>query len=137
MVVLVVVLCVLGVALVVLGICGVRESLPRNRFVGVRTEDALSCQEAYALANKVAGLPTGAAGVLLILAAVGVAGLDGAEAAVVGAVGAAGALGLLLAGGVQGGRAAQALTTGATTPAGPHARCTDCVGCDLMASLRG
>lgn len=133
--VVVVLLVVVGVALVVLGLLGLTERLPRNRVVGVRTPDAMSCQEAFALANKVAGLPTAAAGVLFVLAGVAVAGLDGADALVVALVGTLGAAGLVVAAGVQGSRVATALAR-SEAPVGPDARCADCTGCDLMASLR-
>lgn len=131
----VVVLVLLGLALLGIGTAGWSARLGRNRFAGVRTPAAMSCDEAFTLANRVAGPATVTAGALLVLAGVGVAGLDGPEGVLVGVVGTLGAVGLVLAGGVLGGRAAQAYVDGAV-PAGPHARCADCTGCELMSSLR-
>ncbi len=104
------------------GYLGWQGKLSRDRGAGVRTETTLRSDEAFAVANKVAGLPTMAAG------AVGIAGglaaltmpsaLGTTLAAVLGVVG---LLGLLAAGGVLGNRAAAAVPEPA--PAG------GCGGC--------
>lgn len=129
------VLVLLGLALLAVGFAGLAGRLPRNRWAGVRTPAAMSCDEAFALANRVAGPAILTSGVLGVLTGAGVLGLDGSEAVLVGVVGGLGALGLVLAGGVLGGRAAAARVSG-TAPVGPHARCADCTGCELMSSVR-
>lgn len=129
------VLALLGLVLLGVGSAGLTGRLPPNRWAGVRTPAAMSCDEAFTLANRVAGPAILTSGGLLVLAAVGAVGLDGSEAVLAGVLGTLGAAGLVLAGGVLGGRAAQALTSGAV-PSAPHSRCADCTGCALMSSIR-
>ncbi len=47
------------------GVLGLTGRLPRNRFVGVHTEDALSTEETFRLANRVAAPTSLIAGFLL------------------------------------------------------------------------
>lgn len=83
---------VLAVAVAVIALAGLAERLPRNRWAGVRTPDTLRDEEAFALANKVAG-PTllAAAGLLVIggLAGILVGGALGVGALLVSIVAAA------------------------------------------------
>ena len=127
-----IVLAALGLAFVALGVAGWSGRLRRNRFAGVRTPAAMSCEEAFALANRVAGPSIVTAGVLLVLAGAGVLGLDGAQARVVAGLGVAGSVGMLIAGGRLGARAAELL--GAD---GPHDRCADCTGCVFGSAAPG
>ncbi|WP_147141004.1 SdpI family protein, partial [Nocardia ninae] len=84
------VLFVLALVAVTTGALGLIGRLPRNRFVGVHTEAALSDDETFRIANRVAAPTSLAAGALLFagglvaLAASGlVALLVGAGAAIV------------------------------------------------------
>ncbi|WP_107653345.1 SdpI family protein [Nocardia suismassiliense] len=84
------VLFVLALVAVTTGALGLIGKLPRNRFVGVHTEAALSDDETFRIANRVAAPTSLAAGALLFagglvaLAASGlVALLGGAGAAIV------------------------------------------------------
>lgn len=96
-----------GVALAVAGSLGWRGSLPRNRFVGVRTVAAMASDDAFRAGNRVAGPVLVAAGLVAVLGGLAALAAPSAAAfAVVAAVAAAGALGLALAGGVLGSRAA-------------------------------
>ena len=80
MLVLAIVLWVLGLVVAATGIAGLLEKLPPNRFVGIRTPEAVKNAQTWALANRVAGPTTALAGTLLIVggfAAVGIGGLVG------------------------------------------------------------
>ena len=118
-IVLPVVLGLIGVAFAAAGSLGVRGQLRRNRFFGVRTKATLRDDEAFALANKVAGAPNLAAGAIALVAAVAAA-LNPAVGLVVGLVGLVGSVVVAAAGGVLGHRAAEAMPE--QTPAG-------CGGC--------
>ncbi|WP_083959350.1 SdpI family protein [Streptoalloteichus hindustanus] len=128
-----VVLLALGVGLVLIGSRGLRGTLPRNRFAGVRTEPALRSEDTFRLANRVAGLPNVVAGGVGGLAGLAVLGLPStASVLVVGLVGLAGAFGLAVAGNVLGTRAAAAL------PQPKAAGCGGCCGgCTVKQSLCG
>ncbi|MPY97697.1 MAG: hypothetical protein GEU97_06780 [Actinophytocola sp.] len=92
------------------GFLGWQGRLSRDRGTGVRTEATLRSDEAFAVGNKVAGLPTMAAGVVGIaggLAALAMPSALGTTLAAVFSV--VGLLGLLAAGGVLGNRAAAAV----------------------------
>ncbi|EHK84515.1 hypothetical protein SZMC14600_17739 [Saccharomonospora azurea SZMC 14600] len=52
------------------GFLGWREKLPRSRGAGVRTDATMRSDEAFRVANRVAALPTMAAGVVGVLAGV-------------------------------------------------------------------
>jgi uncharacterized membrane protein len=62
-----------GLVIAAVGLLGLRERLPPNRFFGVRTAATLRDASTFRLANKVAGLPTMVAGLTGMLA--GIAGL--------------------------------------------------------------
>nr|WP_198428763.1 SdpI family protein [Nocardia bovistercoris] len=55
----------LALVAVATGVLGLAGRLPRNRFVGVHTEDALSTDETFRIANRVAAPTSVAAGFLL------------------------------------------------------------------------
>nr|WP_093944890.1 SdpI family protein [Actinoalloteichus hoggarensis] len=95
-----------GAALLVIGWRGLRETLPRNRFAGVRTEATLRSDEAFRVGNRAAGLPTLVSGVIGVLTAAGVLGLSGPAQWLALGVGVLGLIGLTVAGGVLGTRAA-------------------------------
>ena len=114
-----VVLGLIGVAFATIGFLGVRGRLQRNRFFGVRTKATLRDDETFALANKIAGVPNVAAGVIALVAAVASA-VNPASALVIGLVGLVGSVVVASAGGVVGHRAAEAMPEQA--PAG-------CGGC--------
>ncbi|SFA80789.1 SdpI/YhfL protein family protein [Amycolatopsis marina] len=104
------------------GYLGWREKLPRDRGAGVRTAATLRSDEAFRVANKVAGMPTMVAGAVGVIG--GGAGLlmpttGGLIAASV--IGLLGMFALLAGGGVLGHRAATAV------PAPPAP--TGCGGC--------
>ncbi len=92
------------------GYLGWREKLPRSRRAGVRTDATMRSDEAFRVANRVAGLPTmvgGAVGVLAGAAALAMPGTGGAVIAAV--VGVLGVFVLLAGGGLLGHRAAAAV----------------------------
>ena len=65
MLVVAVILFVLAAATLATGVAGLTGRLPRNRWVGVRTEQTVSDDRAFALANRVAAPTTIAAAALL------------------------------------------------------------------------
>ncbi|RJQ83362.1 SdpI family protein [Pseudonocardiaceae bacterium YIM PH 21723] len=96
-----------GMAIGYAGWRGLRRTLPRNRFFGVRTEQTLRNENAFAVANQVAGLPNLVAGVVMLL--VGVLSLfvgSSSVALTVLLVGIVAAGLVAVAGGVQGAKAA-------------------------------
>ncbi|MFC4005276.1 SdpI family protein [Prauserella oleivorans] len=113
------------------GYLGLREKLPRDRGAGVRTAATLRSDEAFRVANRVAGLPTIVAGAVGVLA--GVAGLlmPNAWGTVIAAViGLVGMFALVAGGGVLGHRAAAAVPPPSEVPAG----CSGCAcgGCSAL-----
>ncbi|MFJ1459232.1 SdpI family protein [Nocardia sp. N2S4-5] len=86
------ILFVLAVVAVVTGVLGLSGSLPRNRFFGVHTDEALRTEESFRIANRVAAPTSFGAGVLLAAGGVialfagGVVGMVGALLAAVIAV---------------------------------------------------
>ncbi|WP_216212212.1 SdpI family protein [Amycolatopsis aidingensis] len=105
------------------GWLGWRERLPRGRGAGVRTSATLRGDEAFRVANKVAGLPTLAGGGVGVLAGAAALFVPSTAAAIVTAViGLLGMFGLLAAGGVLGHRAALAVPE----PAAPAGGCAGC-----------
>jgi uncharacterized membrane protein len=107
-IVLPVVLGLVGVFLALVGYLGLTGKLPRNRYVGVRTAPAMRDDEAFQLANRVAGLPNLAAA--LVAVGAGTAAVVNPDAALtVGVVGIVGAVAITLAAGVVGHRAAEAM----------------------------
>jgi uncharacterized membrane protein len=122
-----VVFVLVGVSFVVIGVLGLRGSLRRNRYFGVRTPAALRSDEAFTLANRVAGLPTLVAGAVGVLGSVTSLALSTAIIPL--AVGTVGMFAIVLAGAVAGHRAAEALPE-PELPAG-CAGCA-CGGCGLV-----
>jgi hypothetical protein len=102
------------------GYLGWSGRLSRQRAAGVRTSATMRSDEAFALGNRVAGLPTMAAGVIGIVGGLAALAMPTDIGAVVAAaIGGVGLLGLLAAGGMLGHRAA------ATVPDEP----AGCGGC--------
>lgn len=123
---------VLGVLVGFGGFLGFRERLTREGGTGVRTEAALRSEEAFKLANRVAGLPTMAGGAISVLT--GLAGLAMPTAGGLISAALAGVLAMFLlvvGGGVLGNRAA--MTVPAPAPAAP-AGCSGCAcgGCGVF-----
>ena len=129
---------VLGAALVLaaavlltVAALGARGRLRRNPVAGVRTRRTLASDDAFALANRVAAAPLGAAGVVALLGgAVVLAGGPLAPTWTVLVVATAGMLGLTGLGGALGDRAAARVAAPASACAGA------CAGCDLVAGCR-
>ena len=125
---------VLGLLVGFGGFLGFRERLTREGGTGVRTQAALRSEEAFKLANRVAGLPTMAGGAISVLA--GLAGLAMPTTGGLVSAALAGVLAMLVlvaGGGVLGNRAA--LTVPAPAPAAP-AGCSGCAcgagGCGVF-----
>lgn len=103
------------------GYLGWSGRLSRQRAAGVRTSATMRSDEAFVLGNRVAGLPTMAAGVIGIIGGLAALAMPtDAGAVVAAAIGAVGLVGLLAAGGVLGHRVA------ATVPEPPAAGCGGC-----------
>lgn len=122
---------VVGLLIGVVGVLGLRERLPRNRFGGVRTPATMRSDQTFRVANKVAGLPVAVGGAVGVVS--GVVGLVAASLLVAG-VGFAGMFGIALAGGIFGHRAAEALPDEEPQlPAG--CRGCACGGCEIAKSV--
>ena len=100
-------------------------------WAGVRTPGSLASDEAFTLANRAAGPGLAAGGALVALAGSAGIGLEGLPRVVVTLLLLLGGSALVVAAGTLGAR-----TAVVAVPAGPHARCADCTGCELMDSLR-
>ena len=126
-----------GLLFTVVGLLGFRERLPRNRFFGVRTAATLRGDEAFRLANKVAGLPILAGGLVGVVAAGAALILPGTGGVLVGVlIGTAGMLAITFGAGVLGHRAALALPDPVRqVPAG----CGGCAcgNCPVSGAVRG
>jgi len=125
---------VLGLLVGFGGFLGFRERLTREGGTGVRTQASLRSEEAFKLANRVAGLPTMAGGAISVLT--GLAGLAMPTTGGLISAALAGVLAMLLlvmGGGVLGNRAA--LTVPPPAPAAP-AGCSGCAcgagGCGVF-----
>ncbi|MHA6801726.1 SdpI family protein [Bounagaea algeriensis] len=119
-----------GAGLVLLGVRGTRGNLPRNRYVGVRTPQAMRSEEAFVLANRAAGPALLAGGGAALLAGAAMPALASVMSVVLVAVlGLGGAFVLMTLGGVAGHRAAAALPDPAPTGL--------CGGCALAGACRG
>lgn len=109
------------------GLLGLLGKLERDRGAGVRTKATLRSDEAFALGNKVAGVPTVAAGVVGIVAGIAALFMPTAAGVIVVAVlGVIGLLGLLAAGGVLGHRAALTVPEPQAAPCGTSDCCGGC-----------
>jgi hypothetical protein len=113
------VLAAAGLALAAVGLLGLRQRLPRNRFAGVRTAATLRDEDTFRLANRVAGLPIVVGGLVGLLA--GIAGF--AMPVLVVIVGALGMIAITAGAGVLGHRAALA------RPEPKRAVPAGCAGC--------
>src|SRR3954465_4842346 len=97
----------LGLAVVVVGLLGLRERLPRNRFAGVRTAATLRDEDTFRVANKVAGPPTVVAGLVGVLGGVAALLMPGTGGVLAGtAIGLVGLVVIAVGAGVLGNRAA-------------------------------
>lgn len=125
---------VIGLVVATVGVLGLRERLPRNRFGGVRTPATLRDDETFRVGNRVAGLPIAVGGVVGVVGgAVGVA-MTGAAAVVVAVLALLGTVAIAAAGGVLGHRAAEAVPAPEPElPAG--CKGCQCGGCDLAKSV--
>ncbi|GAA0612789.1 hypothetical protein GCM10010174_33020 [Kutzneria viridogrisea] len=123
------VVALVGAALVVVGFLGLRGGLKRNRFLGVRTPAALASEEAFLLANQVAGLPVLVGGAVGVLGSAAAIALGGSLLPLL--IGLVGMAVIVLAGAGLGARAAAAMPE--PEPALP-AGCSGCAcgGCSLV-----
>lgn len=113
-----------GLLLAVAGYLGWRERLRRNRFAGIRTATTMRSEEAFRLANRVAGLPVLIAGLVgLVTGVFTLAVVTPGAVVTTSTLGLVGMVLIAFAGGVLGHRAADA------RPAAPSGGCTSCVGC--------
>ena len=113
-----------GLLIAAVGLLGLRERLPRNRFFGVRTTATLRDDGTFRLANRVAGLPTlvgGLVGIVAGVAALLMPNTAGLLACVL--LGLAGMLAITVAAGALGHRAALVLPEPAP---GVPPRCAGC-----------
>ncbi|MGV9294965.1 MULTISPECIES: SdpI family protein [Amycolatopsis] len=124
---------VLGVVVGWGGFLGVRGRLSRASGAGVRTEASMRSEEAFKLANRVAGIPTlagGAAAVVCGLAGLAIPATAGLVAAAI--VGLLGLLVMVVAGARMGARAALTVPAPVQAPAG----CSGCAcgagGCGVL-----
>ena len=101
--------------------------LPRNRFAGVRTTEAMRDDETFTLANRVAGPTTAASALVLAIGAVAALALSGIAAVVGVVVALVAALFIAAAGGSIGARAAAAVPP----PAEADGCGSSCISCSL------
>jgi hypothetical protein len=121
-----VVLGVSGLALAAVGYLGWRARLPRNRFAGVRTPSAMRSDDAFRVANQVAGLPVLVAGLIGVLGGLVAFFLPSAgTTAIALVIVVLGMGGVAVGGGVLGNRAASAVPAAAAA----GAESTGCGGC--------
>ncbi|GAA4856995.1 hypothetical protein GCM10025787_46600 [Saccharopolyspora rosea] len=114
-----------GIGLLLLGWRGLRAQLSRNRYVGVRTPAALRSEDAFRLANRVAGPANLAGGAVAVLAGISLPALASTFSVVmVAVIGLVGAFALMAVGGVIGNRAAEAVPAPAPAVGG----CAGCAG---------
>ncbi|MGQ4598017.1 SdpI family protein [Nocardia sp. R6R-6] len=122
-----VVLFALALVAVATGALGLTGRLPRNRFFGVHTEAALSNEEAFRVANRVAAPTSVAAGALLFAGGLVALAASGIVALVVAACAAVVALFTLGAGATAAAQAAEAIA-----PPAPVGGCgSSCGACSL------
>lgn len=122
-----------GIAVGVVGWQGLRGRLVRNRFAGVRTAASMRSDETFTLANRVAGAPTLAGGLIALVGGALTAAMPTTTTALtVLVVALAGLVVLVLAGGLLGNRAAAALPE-------PSESCSSgggCAGCTALCGQR-
>jgi uncharacterized membrane protein len=121
-----------GLPLLVVGVLGLTERLPRNRFGGVRTPATLRSDDAFRVGNKVAGLPTAVAGVIGLLG--GVVGFllpTTAGVLTVSIIALVGLVVVTVGAGVLGNRAAEAVPEPAPELPAGCAGC-QCGGCGVL-----
>jgi SdpI/YhfL family protein len=125
---------VVGLIVAAVGVLGLLERLPRNRFGGVRTPATLRDDETFRVGNKVAGLPIAVGGAVGILGGVVALLMTGAAAIVVTVLAVLGTVLIAAAGGVLGHRAAEAVPAPEPElPAG--CKGCQCGGCDIAKSV--
>ncbi|PYE18726.1 SdpI/YhfL family protein [Williamsia limnetica] len=117
---------VLALVCLTAGVLGTVSRLPRNRWLGVRSAETLQSDEAFVLANRVAGPGVICAGVVLTMGAALAAALGGgvglivALAAITVGIGIAGVVGSLAI------RAAAAAAPDPASDCGVSGGCTSC-----------
>ncbi|OZM72700.1 hypothetical protein CFN78_13825 [Amycolatopsis antarctica] len=121
------------------GYLGWREKLPRDRGAGVRTPATLASDEAFRVANKVAGLPTMAGGLVGVAAGAAALAMPTTTGLLIAAaVGVVGLVALLAGGGLLGHSAASAIP--APEPAPPAGGCGGCAcgggGCGALSGAK-
>lgn len=125
---------VVGLVVATVGVLGLRERLPRNRFGGVRTPATLRDDETFRVGNKVAGLPIAVGGAIGVAGGAVALAMTGAAAVVVAVLALLGTVAIAAAGGVLGHRAAEAVPAPEPElPAG--CRGCQCGGCDIARSV--
>lgn len=118
-----------GILVGVGGYLGWSGKLRREGGKGIRTEATMYSDEAFAVGNKVAGIPTMAAGVVGVVGGAAAFAMPSAGGTVVAAtLGVVGLLVLLAAGGILGNRAAGAVPVSEPETAGGCSGCA-CGGC--------
>ncbi|SDN25486.1 SdpI family protein [Allokutzneria albata] len=126
------VLIVAGLAVAVIGALGLLGRLPRNRFAGVRTEASMRDDDTFRAANRVAGLPFLAAGVVAAGAGgIAIATQDALATVIIMVIGVVGLFGMMMAGGALGNQAAAAV------PKKPAGGCGGCCGGGCAKALLG
>lgn len=121
-----VVLFVLAVVVGTVAVASLLGRLPRNRFAGVRTAEAMRDDESFVLANRVAGPTTAASALVLAIGGTAALALSGVLAMVAVAVSVVAAALISAAGGSIGARAAAA-----TAPAEEQGCGQSCISCSL------
>ena len=119
------------------GYLGWREKLPRDRGAGVRTPATLASDDAFRIANKVAGLPTMAGGVVGVIGGAAALAMPTTSGMVIAAaLGLAGLIAMLAGGGLLGHSAAGAVPV----PPQPAAGCGGCAcgagGCGALSGAK-
>ncbi|WP_280468883.1 SdpI family protein [Nocardia cyriacigeorgica] len=115
MVVVPIILFLLAAVALAIGVLGLAGKLPRNRFVGVHTDEALSTDEVFRVANRVAAPTSLAAGALLFCGGLVTLAAGGFAVVLIALAVAVIALFTLGAGATAGARAATALAPPAET----------------------
>lgn len=120
-----IVMFVLALVVGIVAVASLAGRLPRNRFAGVRTAEAMRDDETFVLANRVAGPTTAAAALVLAIGGFGGLALGGVIGIAAVVVALAAAMFIAAAGGSIGARAAAAAPVPAAEDGCGHA-CTSC-----------